>query len=293
MELQSRVKDLQNTGLGLAAISYDSPATLADFSRRRGITFPLLSDAGSATITRYGLLNSLPEDALGPNKDDPAIVAEVQKYVSVVRPNAAMVGMAFPGTFLLDRQGRVTSRFFEEFYIERNTVSSVMMTLGAATTPVAVTKVSTGHLEITTYPSDPSIAPGNRFSLALAIAPHARIHVYAPGASSYRVVGLTIAPQPFVRVLPMQYPKSEIYVFKPLNERVPVYQKPFTLVQDVVLEGTPQAQAALRGKDALTLNGTLEYQACDDKLCFNPTMVPLSWTLTLRQLATERPARPQ
>ena len=29
----------------------------------------------------------------------------------------------------------------------------------------------------------------------------------------------------------MSYPESEPYVFKPLNERVPVYQKPFTLVQ--------------------------------------------------------------
>jgi peroxiredoxin len=36
--------------MGMAAISYDPVATLADFSRRRGITFPLLSDAGSETI---------------------------------------------------------------------------------------------------------------------------------------------------------------------------------------------------------------------------------------------------
>ena len=293
MELQSRVKELQDKGLGLAAISYDPPATLADFSRRRGITFPLLSDAGSATIKQFGLLNGLPEEALGPNKDDPAVVAEVQKYVSVVRPNAAMVGIAFPGTFMLDPKGRVTSRFFEDFYIERNTVSSVMMKLGGAAPPVAATTVSTGQLEITTYPSDPAVAPGNRFTIAVAIAPHARMHVYAPGAANYRVVTLSIAPQPFVRVRPVQFPKSAIYFFKPLNERVPVYQKPFTLLQEVILEGTPQAQAALRGKDALTLNGTLEYQACDDTICFNPATVPLSWTLTLRPLVTERPARPQ
>jgi peroxiredoxin len=292
VELQGRVKELQETGLGLAAISYDPPETLADFSRRRGITFPMLSDAGSATIKRYGLLNPLSEEAQGPNKNDPAVAAEVKKYVSVVRPSAAMIGIAFPGTFILDRRGRVTSRFFEDFYIERNTVSSLMMKLGGKAQAVAATKVSTGQLELTTYPSDPAVAPGNRFSLAVAIEPHARIHVYAPGASSYRVVGLTIAPQPFVRVLPAQYPKSEIYFFKPLNERVPVYQKPFTLVHEVVLEGSPAAQAALRGKDSLTLAGTLEYQACDDKVCFNPASVPLSWTLTLKPLVTERPSRP-
>ena len=292
MELQGRLKELQDKGLGLAAISYDPPETLADFSSRRGITFPLLSDAGSATIARYGLLNPLPEEAQGPNKDDPAVKAEVQKYVSVVRPNAAMIGIAFPGTFILDRRGYVTSRFFEDFYIERNTVSNLMMKVGGKASSVAATKVATAHLDLTTYPSDAAVAPGNRFSLALAVVPHARIHIYAPGATGYRIVGITITPQPFVRVLPMPFPKPETYFFKPLNERVPVYQKPFTLVQELILEGTPAAQAALRGKDALTLSGALEYQACDDKVCFNPTSVPLFWTLTLRPLVTERPAKP-
>ena len=100
---------------------------------------------------------------------------------------------------------------------------------------------------------------------------------------------MAIAPQPFVRVLPLTYPPSQIYFFKPLNERVPVYEKPFTLVQEVVVEGHPQAQAALRGKESLTLTGTLEYQACDDKVCFNPTSLPLSWTLSLRPIIFERP----
>ena len=83
---------------------------------------------------------------------------------------------------------------------------------------------------------------------------------------------------------------SEIYFFEPLNERVPVFQKPFSLVQELVLEGTAQAQAALRGKENVTVKGTLEYQACDDRTCFNPVSVPLSWTLTLRPLLVPPPA---
>ena len=83
-----------------------------------------------------------------------------------------------------------------------------------------------------------------------------------------------------------------MYLFKPLNERVQVYEKPFTLVQQVILEGQPEAQAALRGKDSVTLTGTLDHQACDDKVCFNPASVPLSWTIPLRPLITERPPRP-
>ena len=290
MELQSRFKDLQSQGLGLAAISYDPPGTLAAFSRLRGITFPLLSDAGSATIKAYGILNPVPAEALGPNKDDPELTKDVQTYVTVTRPNPIFVGVPFPGTFMLDRQGRVTSRFFEASYIERNTVSSVMMRLGAGA-PVAATKISTAHLDITAYPSDSAIAAGNRFTVSLEITPRRGIHVYAPGASGYRVITFNPEAQPFIRVTPIAYPQSEIYFFRPLNERVPVYQKRFTLLQEAVLDGSPKTQAALRGQESVTLKGTLEYQACDDKLCFNPESVPLSWTLALRPLVTERPAR--
>jgi hypothetical protein len=203
-----------------------------------------------------------------------------------------MVGIAFPGTFILDTQGRVKQRFFEDFYIERNTVSNLLVKLGDKTdVAVAGTKVSTAHLEITTYPSNPGIAPGDRFSVALDIEPHSKIHVYAPGARGYRVIGLAIEPNPQFRVLPPQYPASESYFYKPLKERVPVFQKAFRLVQELVLEGTPEAQAALRGKENVTVKGTLEYQACNDKECFNPVSVPLSWTMTLRPLVIQRPGQ--
>jgi len=291
VELQGQVKELRDKGLGLATISYDPVEILAGFSKEHGITFPMLSDVGSATIKKYGILNTAVEWGLGPDKDDPAVQAEVQTFVSAVGVRPAMRGIPFPGTFILDPQGRVKQRFFEDFYRERNTVSSLLIKLGDKTgAPIAATKISTAHFDITTYPSDAGVAPGDRFSVKLDIEPRSKIHVYAPGAKGYRVISLSIEPHPQVRVLPLRYPASEIYFFKPLNERVPVYQKPFSLVQELVLEGTAQAQAALRGKENVTVKGTLEYQACNDKECFNPVSVPLSWTLTLRPLLVPPPA---
>jgi hypothetical protein len=143
------------------------------------------------------------------------------------------------------------------------------------------TPIWTDHLKLTTYPGDAAVAPGDRASLAIEIQPGEGMHVYAPGAEGYKVIAVTVAPQPFVRVLPLQYPPSEIYVFAPLNERVPVYQKPFTLRQELVLDDRPEARVAFRGKRFLTVTGMLAYQACDDKVCFNPVTVPLSWTLPL------------
>jgi peroxiredoxin len=292
VELQGRVRELKDKGLGLAAISYDPPEILATFSQQHGITFPLLSDAGSATIKRYGILNTVAMEATGPNTTDPARADDIKTYVSPGGVNPRMAGMAFPGTFILDRHGRVTSRFFEDFYVTRTTASSLLMRAGSAG-PISGAKVSTAHLEVTTYPSDAAIAPGNRVTIAFDVVPHHGMHVYAPGASGYRVIAVTLQSPAPIRVLPTTYPPSQIYFFKPLNERVPVYQQPFRLLQDVVLDGSLEAQAALRGKESITVTGMLEYQACDAQICFNPESVPLSWTFVLRSLVLERPVRLQ
>jgi hypothetical protein len=151
-----------------------------------------------------------------------------------------------------------------------------------------VTPIWTDHLKVTTYPADAVAAPGDRTSLVIEIQPGEGMHVYAPGAEGYKVIALTVTPQPFVRVVPLQYPASEIYFFAPLNERVPVYQRPFTLRQELVLDDRPEARAAFRGRPSLTVTGMLSYQACDDKICFNPVTVPLTWTVPLESTAGRR-----
>ncbi|HIE91618.1 MAG TPA: redoxin domain-containing protein [Acidobacteria bacterium] len=293
MELQDRAEELRGQGLGVAAISYDSEEVLTDFAQRRGISFPLLSDDDSAVITEFGILNTVAAEGVGPDKDDPAVVADVRQYVSVFGASQNVVGTPFPGTFMLDAQGRVTSRFFEEFYRERNTTANVMLKLGAGLSPIAAIAGSTAHLNITAYPSNPSITVGTKFSLAVDVEPNANIHVYAPGAEAmgYRVIGFTMDAVPHIRFEPVEFPESEIYHFEPLDERVPVYQRRFTLLQEAVVSGEPEVEEALSQIDAVTLSGTLNYQACDDTLCFDPVSVPLSFTLDVETLDRQRANR--
>jgi len=293
VELQDRAEELRGQGLGVAAISYDSEEALSDFAQRRGISFPLLSDDDSAVITEFGILNTVAAEAVGPNKDDPAVVADTRQYVSVFGASQNIVGTPFPGTFMLDAQGRVTSRFFEEFYRERNTTANMMLKLGNGLSPIAAIEGSTAHMNITAYPSNSNLTVGTKFSLAVDIEPNEGIHLYAPGAEAmgYRVIGLTIDPVPHIRFEPVEFPASEIYHFEPLDERVPVYQQPFTLLQEAVVSGEPEAEEALKELDAVTLSGTLNYQACDDKLCFDPVSVPLSFTLDVETLDRQRANR--
>ena len=67
-----------------------------------------------------------------------------------------------------------------------------------------------------------------------------------------------------------------------------MYQRPFRIVQDVVIDASPQGQATLKDVSSLTIKAVLNYQACDDKVCFTPQSVPLTWTVKLRQLDRER-----
>jgi len=172
--------------MGLAAISYDPVSTLGDFARRRGITFPLLSDPGSDTIKRYGIVNT------------------------TVDPKNELYGYPFPGTFIVDRRGVVTSRVFEPIYQERSTISSLLVRLDRHVDARA-TKVAGAHLELTSYATDRVATLGTHFSLVLDVRPAPRVHVYAPGASTYRPVQLTLKAQPGVVVRGAQFPKSEDY----------------------------------------------------------------------------------
>jgi peroxiredoxin len=264
VELQTRLKEIQQSGLGLAAISYDSTAVLEDFGRRRGITFPLLSDPGSNVIREYGILNT-----------------------TVPETNREQYGIPFPGTFILDPHGVVTSRFFEAAYQERNTVASIMTHLGRDAAAPA-TKVSAGHLELTTYTTDRIAAPGTHFSIVLDVKPAPHVHVYAPGVIGYKPIALAIDAQPGVLIRGAQVPRAEDFYFQPLNEHVFVYEKPFRMVQDVAIDASPEGVRVLNGRDQVTITGTLNYQACDDKVCFTPQTIPLSWTVHLKPLDRER-----
>ena len=168
--------------------------------------------------------------------------------------------------------------------LARTACVSLLLVIAIGVSATAQTEISTRHLDVKAYPSQAAVAPGTRFTLGVEFTPKNGIHVYAPGASKYRVVSLTVAPQPHVRLGAVRYPKSEIYHFVPLNERVPTFQKPFTLVMDVVPEATPEGRKAFAGTTELVLTGILEYQACDDRICYNPVSLPLTWTVEMKPM---------
>ena len=268
MELQGRYADLAARGIGLAAIFYDPPEAIRAFAEARGIEYPVLSDPGSAVIRRYGILNR--------EVEPDAQVRDVRMY-----------GIPYPGTFVLDGEGRVVERFFEQRYQERITAASIALRLGdpLGAASAAGTEMDSRLIGARAYASDAAVAPGNRFALMVDVTPKPGMHVYAPGDHVYRVVRLRVDTPEFLRVHPLSYPPSELYHYEPLDETVPVYQQPFRLVQEVTVPLSDETAAlSVVPGGTLVVEGTLEYQVCDDEVCYIPAAVPLRWELAWRPL---------
>jgi hypothetical protein len=140
----------------------------------------------------------------------------------------------------------------------------------------------TAHLRVSAGVSAPAVVLGSPFSLVIDVTPLGNMHVYAPGKHQYRVVDVEVAARPWLQIKPTTYPLSTIYHFKPLDEYLPVYSKPFRLVRELVIAATAANRKALAGRTTVTLDATLSYQACDDRVCYMPQKVPLSWTVPLQ-----------
>lgn len=129
--------------------------------------------------------------------------------------------------------------------------------------------------------SDSVAAVGHRVTLSIRVTPGPKMHVCAPGQKGYIPIALTLKPDVAFSAHPLRCPPSTSYHYKPLNETVQVYSAPFTLAQDVTIALTPDTRARATRGEVLTISGALEYQACDDTVCYRPETIPVEWKVTL------------
>jgi hypothetical protein len=246
---RSRISAL---GLGLAAISYDSPAVLKAFAEREHIGFTLLSDTDSRIIRSYGILNeAAPKDS-------------------------SNYGIPHPGTYLLDARGVVVAKYFEEDYRVRDTAESVLFRqFGLAGEPHNT--VTAKHLKLATAGGELPLRPNQRVTLAVDIELPKRMHVYAPGVSGYRPITLNLPASPAWKVDPVSFPAARMMRLPAINEIVPVFEGNFRLLATITLAGPQQLEPLLDAARDLTVTGELHYQACDDRQCFLPETAPVSW----------------
>jgi len=223
----------------------------------------MLADPDSKTIRTYQVLNA---EAVGQFK-----------------------GMARPGYFFIDTKGVIREKFFEAKYRERLSGNNVIAKLFPELGEEVTNQVEAPHLQLMVQQSDRTGVPGSRITLTAEVRLPKDVHVYAPGTKGYKPINLFIEATPEVQLKPVVYPRSKILYLPAIQERVPVFEGTFRISQDLQVATSADFSNALpaEGK-TVTIAGKIEYQACDTKICFLPTSVPVQWQLQIVPLDRQR-----
>jgi peroxiredoxin len=105
IDINGGVAEIKKRDYNVAGLSYDSPEILAAFTAKRDIAYTLLSDPKSEVIDRYKLR-------------DPQYPAGSRAY-----------GVPRPIIFILDTNGTIKAKLYEESFKDRPPVTSVISKL--------------------------------------------------------------------------------------------------------------------------------------------------------------------
>lgn len=264
VELEQNVARIQKEGLGLAAISYDSVAILKNFADRRKITFPLLSDPESKIIRAFGILNE------------------------TVKPGTTQYGIPRPGTYIVDRQGKIVTKYFEEDFRERVSISDILAGQFGERVDASGGAVEAKHVRLSTAASTLMAHPGHRILLTLDLDLKPKMHVYAPGVTGYIPVDWKLEETGAAKVRPAQYPAAQKLRLKPIHETALVYQGHVRMTREITFGAENTLKPLVSPSGEVVLKGSLRYQACDDRECYVPETVPVEWRFRFEALDRER-----
>jgi hypothetical protein len=247
----------------VAAISYDTVEILKSFADRRKIEFPMLADPDSQSIRAYDVLNT---EAGGQYK-----------------------GMARPGYFFIDTKGVIREKFFETKYRQRFSGNNVIGKLFPELGDEVTDNVQAPHLSLAVEQSDRTTFPGGRITLTAEVQLPPDIHVYSPGVQGYKSIALVIEPTPGMEFTPASYPRAKVLYLAAIKEKVPVFEGKFRITQDLKVSSVADFSSSLgTGGKSFAIAGKLEYQACDSKICYLPTSVPIHWQVQVLPLDRQR-----
>ncbi|MBW7995684.1 MAG: peroxiredoxin family protein [Candidatus Glassbacteria bacterium] len=258
MELENLKDEYRKRGLGICAISRDTPEILNKFATRKNIAVPLLADPGYEVIDAFGIINqTIPKDH--------------RNY-----------GIAHPGQYLVGPDQVVQQKIFLENYWERVTQESVLIQQFGWSPDIPVGRLETNAFTLEYRASQTEVRAGNHITLIFDVHLKDRMHVYAPEVEGgYIPVSWQLKESRYYKGLETRFPEAEIIRMEALDEELASYSGSFRFMQEVVI-GT---QKNLRVSDQdnapsienLVIEGTFGYQACDDKKCYIPDEVKVKF----------------
>lgn len=242
---------------------------LRGFAEKFGITYPLLSDAGSQVIHGLGLLSDH--------------VDEQHAAYGVARQDRHR-GLPYPGVFLLDTQGRVMQKRFQQSYRERETGAGILAQ-GFGVSTAGHGPESHGEsqgVKVCAYLDSETYRFFQRLWLTVELTIEPGVHVYARALpDAYVPLSVAVAPIAGLVVGEPTWPTPQPCRVEGLDEVLLAYEGHLRVTLPVTLteEGNDQ-----------TLEVTICYQACRTTDCFTPSTLRLELPLKAAD-HIERPRR--
>lgn len=242
---------LEQHGLRLAAISYDSQDVLRAFAEKYGIRFPLLSDRDSAVIRRFGIFNSN------------------------MAPELRAHGVPHPVEYLVAPNGTVVRKYFVANYQHRVTGSAVALReFGAAAPGAPAVTLQSGAVTVAVGLASASAFAGQEIGFFANFAVEPPWHVYGSSvAAPYTPTAVTFDDAKILNQS-FQLPPPQSIRFAALKETLPVLSGSFQALGSVLLQFPLDA-------GPITLAGRVRFQSCSETVCDPPEMLPFELPLTL------------
>jgi len=224
----------------------------------------LLSDRESKIIRAFDILNeTVPKDA-------------------------PVFGIPYPGTYILDPQGKVVAKYFEDDFRERASAADILFRQFGQAPEAGGVKVEARHLRLTTAASTRTARPGHRIVLSLDFDLSPKMHVYSPGVQGYIPIEWKLEAGLAAKLHPFDYPPSQRMRLEAIQETVPVYQGHVRINREITFGSEDALKPLLSPSGDLILKGSFRYQACDDHECYIPETVPLEWRFHFEGLDRQR-----
>lgn len=262
------------------AVSYDSEKELKAFADGYGITYDLLSDVGSAVISKFGILNT----TISPD--------DTQKSRQTGR---SFYGVPFPGVYVVDQTGTVSEKFFHRHYATRASAGSIRDSvigriLSAHEVPAA--ELRTKYVEVSAFLADEALRFEVTTMLNVRIEVAEGYHIYAdPLPRGFIATRVSVPETRGLRIGEAVYPVTQSREFPKLGVTLQVYEK----VVDVTIPVTANAEILnwpIRDKPtSLEIPISVLYQACSEKICHLPKSEQVLLKVPIKPLVMPGPRR--
>lgn len=258
MELQSFLPAFEAAGVSLFVVFPEPVEQLATFAAEYDISVPLLADPDSTIIRDVGILNT-----------------------TLTEDDAPFYGIPFPGSYVLDADGNVAAKFFEQNSLIR---AHPDLLLRAATGEEiefveSAPPAPPEHVEVDVALDAEELPAFLLRDLVVTLRVPAGQHLYGPPVSEGLVVtSVEIDDSDVLGVQPPVLPPTHPMVLEGTGETLHVYEGDVS-IRVPVLYNAARIKPDESGALTINITGTVRWQSCDHHTCHIPRTEAFSITV--------------